>query len=242
MLPLRLYRRDCAAIEGVSPCSSCGARGLSVCASLSGDGVRRLAEAAKVIEAAPGESLVEQGEPAREVLNVTQGAARVVRQLEDGRRQIVGFLFAGDLFGTHAGETHDYAVEALEPVTACRFSRARYLEVAREHPELEEALSVRLGDELQALRGQLVTLGRRTAAGRVAAFLLTLDERLGPRGDGRLDLPMSRSDMADYLGLTIETVSRAMTELKGSGAIKLEGPRRLRLADRAALGDLAGGG
>ena len=242
MLPLRLYRRDCAAVEGLSPCNRCGARSLSVCASLSGEGVRRLAEAAKIVSAQAGETLIDQGEPAREILNLTEGAARVVRQLEDGRRQIVGFLFAGDLFGANSTEVQDYAVEALAPVTACRFSRTRYREIAREYPELEAALAVRLGDELEAVRAQLVNLGRRTAPERVAAFLLALEARLGARSDGRLDLPMSRSDMADYLGLTIETVSRAMTELKASGAVELEGPRRLRLVDRPGLGLLAGGG
>jgi CRP/FNR family transcriptional regulator len=240
MLPLRLYRRDCSEVDGVSPCDSCKARALSVCASLEGEGVRRLAQASRVVHAAPGAALVSQGEAAEEVINLTDGSARVVRQLEDGRRQIVGFVFAGDVLGTTAGETHAYSVEALEPVTACRFRKTQYRALSRQFPELETALLDRLGDELRDTQAQLVTLGRRTATERVAAFLLELDARRGPRSDGRLDLPMSRADMADYLGLTIETVSRAMTELKASGALRLESPRRLRLADRPALATLAG--
>lgn len=240
MLPLRLYRRDCSEVDGVSPCNSCKARALSVCASLEGEGVRRLAQASRVVHAKTGAALVNQGEVADEVINITDGSARVVRQLEDGRRQIVGFVFAGDVLGTTTGATHDYNVEALEPITACRFRKSQYRVLAREFPDLEAALLDRLGDELRDTQAQLVTLGRRTATERVAAFLLELDERRGPRSDDRLDLPMSRTDMADYLGLTIETVSRAITELKVSGALRLETPRRLHLVDRPALALLAG--
>ncbi len=221
MLPLTAYARDCVGASGVSPCSTCQARQFSVCASLTEDGLKRLAASARTYHFAAGRTLVEQGEPAADLFNLTAGAARISRDLPDGRRQIVGFLYAGDLVGASAASHHGFTVEAIEDVTACRFGAADYERLRLELPNLQNALFERLKLQFEDAQEQMVTLGRRNALERVAAFLTALAARLGVQDEAQptLPLPMSRTDIADYLGLTIETVSRAFTRLKSDGLI-----------------------
>lgn len=242
MLPLSAYTRDCVGVTGVNPCGACSARRFSVCASVTEDGLKRLAASARTYRFATGRVLVEEGEPATDLFNLTAGAARVHRALPDGRRQIVGFLYAGDMVGATAGHRHGFTVEAIEDVTACRFGAADYERLRSELPNLQAALYERLKLQLEDSQEQMVTLGRRNALERVAAFLTALQARLGRSGENTptLPLPMSRTDIADYLGLTIETVSRAFTRLKDDGmiapqarSVTLLAPDRLAaLADR----------
>jgi CRP/FNR family transcriptional regulator len=239
MRPLRLRRTDCPSAAGIAPCEACTARALSVCASLPQDGLRRLAAAARVSAFDAGADLARQDDAADEVFNLTAGSALVSRTLADGRRQIVDFLFPGDVFGAKAGARYAYAVTALEPVTACRFRRGAYDALTAEFPDLGEALGDRVADDLHDARGQLLVLGRLTALERLASFLDDLAARTTPDADGVLDLPMTRQDIADYLGLTLETVSRAFSALRTRGLIGLPSPRRLRILDAARLHALA---
>lgn len=233
---------DCPHIEGLDPCSHCAARGLSVCGALAEEGLRRLAALAEPLEVAPDQVLVREGDPATHLLNVTSGMVRVSKLLPDGRRQIVGFLMAGDFLGLASGETCAFTAEAIGAATACRFKRTKYRALLGELPQLEAALLERASHDLQAAQAHMLLLGRKTAMERLASFLLDLSQRTARAGgDGSLvDLPMTRSEIADYLGLTLETVSRTMSRLKASGAIRLPSQRSARIERAGQLRALSG--
>jgi CRP-like cAMP-binding protein len=175
-----------------------------------------------------------EGESAEQVFKVVHGAARGFRVLADGRRQICEFYLPGELFGLEPDGEHHLTAEALGETVLIAARRSalgddRDADAARRLCKLAMA-QIRRGQE------HALTLGRRSAGERVAHFLLDMAERLGC-GD-HLDLPMSRQDIADYLGLTIETVSRTLTQMQGSGLIKISGCRSVSLCKPAALADL----
>jgi CRP/FNR family transcriptional regulator len=213
----------CAGAASTDVCAGCSARRLSVCGVLEQEGLRRLNEAADHITFSPGEVLLREGDAATHLFNITAGDVRVHKLLADGRRQIVGFLSPGDFLGLATGDRYAFSAEALGPGTACRFRKADYRKILREMPELEHALLDRAAHELKAAHDQMLLLGRKTAMERLASFLFSLSERaMRAGGDGRLvDLPMTRAEIADYLGLTTETVSRVTTRLKTRGVIRL---------------------
>lgn len=238
MLELRSLPSACAARRSESACDGCGARAYSVCAALDAADLARLDALADKGVFAPGQALAREGEPAETVFNIRSGSVRVFKLLPDGRRQITGFLFAGDFLGPNAEPLHAWSAEAIERTEVCRIRKADYLALVADCPDLERALFQRARHELAAARNQLLLLGRKTAQERIASFLLDLPGqdpmRQGPADHVRL--PMTRHEIADYLGLTIETVSRVLTRLKTSGVIRLlsihdlriEQPRRLR--------------
>lgn len=232
----------CPDIEGLNPCGQCKARGLSVCGSLKEEGLRRLAALAEPLDVAAGGVLLREGDPATHLINVTSGMVRVSKLLPDGRRQIVGFLMAGDFLGLASGETYAFTAEAIGEATACRFRRAGYRALLAELPELEAALLERASHDLQAAQDHMLLLGRKTAIERLASFLLDLSGRAARTGDDGVvvDLPMSRAEIADYLGLTIETVSRTMSRLKAGGAITLPSQRAVRIEQSERLRALSG--
>jgi CRP/FNR family transcriptional regulator, anaerobic regulatory protein len=244
MLELKSLPPGCAGRRHSHACDRCGARPLSVCGSVDDADLSRLDALAEHITLDAGATLIREGEPARHLFNITSGSVRVFKLLPDGRRQITGFLFTGDFLGLATGETCMFSAEAVEPITACRFRKSDYRALIRETPALEAALLDRAGHELAAAQNQMLLLGRKTALERIATFLLDLPSRDPARrmAAGDVRLPMTRSEIADYLGLTIETVSRGLTRLKADGVIhqvsltelRIEQPGRLRaLADGA---------
>lgn len=238
MLQLHPLPADCAVRQSTSACDSCGARGFSVCGGLERQDLLRLDALAERMTLHPGEALTRQGDPADHLFNITSGSVRVFSLMPDGRRQITGFLFAGDFLGLAAEGEYAFSAEAIEPVAVCRFRAREYRALMRQTPDLEAALFQRTTHELAAARAQLMVLGRKTALERMASFLLDLPthDPARPTPDGHVRLPMTRTEIADYLGLTIETVSRALTRLKTAGVIRLlslteariEQPDRLR--------------
>jgi CRP/FNR family nitrogen fixation transcriptional regulator len=174
----------------------------------------------------------DEGDAADCVYKVVSGAVRAVRLLADGRRQIADFYLPGDVFGVELGERRRAAVEALGE-TVLLVARRGLLAARPDHGGGLWRLALR---ELQRSQDHVLTLGRRSASERVASLLIDLAERLD--ADRTFDLPMSRQDMADYLGLTIETVSRTLTQLQADGLVALVGTRRVRLPRPAALAEL----
>lgn len=243
MLELRSLPTNCARRRADSVCSTCGARAFSVCSSLQPDDLAGLDRIAEQASLRPGEALIREGEPADRLFNITSGSVRVYKLLPDGRRQITGFLFAGDFVGLATGETYAFSAEAIEATTLCRFRKRDYRALIRERPALETALLERATHELAAARSQMLLLGRKTARERVASFLLDLPDRdpIRPSDEGQVRLPMTRAEIADYLGLTIETVSRELTRLKTTGVIRLLSLHELRVLQPEALRALAGG-
>ena len=176
---------------------------------------------------APHESLLLEGDPADRFHRVLSGTVAGYKATADGRRQIVGFFFSGDLVGLTVGESYAYGAEAIERASVCSVPRARARELSQQAPALHENLLAALDREIAAAQERLMWLGRKTARERLACFLLECAERIGkPEKDGRqvVPLPMSQLEIGDYLGLASETVSRTLAELARDGAVAIMRP------------------
>jgi CRP/FNR family transcriptional regulator, anaerobic regulatory protein len=179
------------------------------------------------------------GDLAEDVHRLTSGMLKLYKLTQDGRRQVVGFMVPGDFLGLAFGRTYAYSAEAITPAAACRFPRARFFRLLEAFPSLEKEILSRTSTELAAAQDQMLLLGRKTARERLASFLLRLAERRGEH-DGPIELPMSRGDIADYLGLTSETVSRTFTSLRQAGLIELPAAHQLVIRRPAELDRAAG--
>jgi CRP/FNR family transcriptional regulator len=228
---------------GVDPCLTCEARQTSVCNAIADADLGRLAAIAIVTEAPAGRTFIDEGEPADCFFNITAGRAKLFKLLPDGRRQITGFAGVGHFLGLAVSDTYAFSAEAIEPVRYCRFSRTRLRKLLDDFPLMEKRLLEVAANELVAAQEQMLLLGRKTARERLASFLLMQSRQGLPCGHARrrFTLPMTRGDIADYLGLTIETVSRTLTWLRGQRMIELVAQNELMICNQRALESLAGG-
>jgi len=179
------------------------------------------------------EEIFGQGEPARYAYKVVSGVVRTYKVTSDGRRQIGDFHLAGDLFGLEASDTHRVGAEVVANASVLIIDRRRMTAIAASDSGFADQLWNSVMRDRDRAQEHLLLLGRRTAVERVATFLLEMAARTS--ASDTIDLPMSRYDIADHLGLTIETVSRAFTQLEKDGVIALETSRKIRLRNRAAL-------
>ncbi|WP_245253197.1 helix-turn-helix domain-containing protein [Methylobacterium sp. PvR107] len=173
------------------------------------------------------EEIYGEGEEAEFVYKVVAGAARTHKVLNDGRRQITGFRLPGDLFGFEQSKSHSHTAEALSDTKVLIFRRRQVERAATGSAAVACQLWGMATNELRHAQDHMLLLGRRSAAERVATFLIEVDERLG--GSGTFALPMTRRDIADFLGLTIETVSRTLSQLEEDGALQRVGSRQVNL-------------
>jgi CRP/FNR family nitrogen fixation transcriptional regulator len=180
-----------------------------------------------------GETIFDEGQSADRVYQLISGALRTCRLLRDGRRQIEAFHFPGDVFGLESGAAYRVSAQTLSATLARVMPRAALETLAAERGDVVRRLLALTTDSLRRSQDHALMLGRRAACERVAALLLDLAERTGAQA--LLDVPMGRQDMADYLGLTIETVSRTLTQFQHDGLIALPAARKVLLRDRAAL-------
>jgi len=176
-----------------------------------------------------------EGEPADYLYRVISGTVRTYKVLSDGRRQIGAFHMAGDVFGLEMGDEHTFSAEAISDAKVLVIKRSALVALAERDNEVARQLWALTGRELSRVQDHILLL-IKTAQERVAGFLLEMAERAS--NDGALELPMSRQDIADYLGLTIETVSRTLTTLENAAAIELPSSRRIVLRNRSALSRL----
>lgn len=185
-----------------------------------------------------GQEIYCQNRAAVHWYRLTSGAARRFAVRADGRRQIVDLLVPGDSFGFGVRGRHRFTVEAVTEgtVVAC-YPRARLDALAESDPHVARWLHEAMCGAMSRLHSQIMILGRTTAQQKVGAFLLNLAERLAESPVDVVVLPISRYDIADFLALSVETVSRSLTGIKRRGAITLDGPRRIRIVDRGAFGD-----
>jgi CRP/FNR family transcriptional regulator, nitrogen fixation regulation protein len=183
----------------------------------------------------PNEEIFGENEPAEYVYKVTKGAVRTYKILNDGRRQIGGFYLPGDIFGLEIGKEHQFSAEAINDATILVIRRSAVVALAERDCDVARALWNFTGRELHRVQEHMMLLVK-SAQQRVACFLLEMSERLAT--SEALELPMSRQDIADYLGLTIETVSRTMSQLVSEHAIGLPTSRRIVLRNRGALREL----
>ena len=186
---------------------------------------------------AKDEEIFAQDEDADMVHMVVSGAVRTTRLLADGRRQVGAFYYPGDLIGLETGPVHRFSAEAICDSMILVVRRSALKAFAGDG-QLDRAIWEATRRELERTQDHLLVLGRKTACERVASFLMGLAQREGAVA-GRISLPMSRQDMADYLGLTIETVSRMLTQLQGQSVVEFEGCRNFKVKRWAALEEMA---
>jgi CRP/FNR family nitrogen fixation transcriptional regulator len=186
------------------------------------------------------QEICRQGQAANTWYCVVSGAAFCCIIKSDGRRQIVDLLFPGDFFGLTASAEYDYSVEAVAPGTIIAgYSRKSVEAAADSDPHLTREIRQIAFHGLSRLQGQLLIVGRVTALQKVGAFIVSLADRLSHGESDRVMLPVSRYEIADYLALSVETVSRALSELKQRGLIRFAGTRAIQIIDREALEDSA---
>ena len=171
-------------------------------------------------------------EPADYLYKVISGAARTYKVLIDGRRQIGAFYLAGDVFGVEIGDEHTFSAEAVTDARILVLKRSAMAALAAHDHEVARQLWMLTGRELQRAQNHILLL-IKTASERVASFVLEMAERI--ESSGEVEMPMSRQDIADYLGLTIETVSRMLTQFENAAAIALPTPKRIVLRNREVL-------
>jgi len=176
-----------------------------------------------------------ENEPAEYLYKVVSGSVRTYKVLNDGRRQIGAFYLPGDVFGLEIGDEHTFSAEAVVDSKVLVIKRSALVTLADRDTDVARQLWTMTASELQRVQDHILLL-IKTAQERVAGFLLEMASR-GPAGN-EIDLPMSRQDIADYLGLTIETVSRTLTQLENSATIAVPSSRRIVLRNRAALNRL----
>ncbi len=227
----------------ISPCNTCEVRDFASCAPLSADEQKRLASIMSTVEIEAHRPIFDEADPAEHVFNVTGGAVKIYKLLPDGRRQITGFLQPGDFLGLTHKEAYAYSAEALVATKLCRFPRRKLERLLDDMPKLEQRLLGMASHELAAAQDQMMLLGRKSAKERVVSFLLMMSAASIRRGKPAdpVSLPMNRSDIADYLGLTIETVSRTFTQLRAQKLIELADEKQVRLLKPQALREIATG-
>jgi len=178
-----------------------------------------------------------ENEPADHLYKVVSGTVRTYKILSDGRRQIGAFYFRGDIFGLEMGEEHAFSAEAITDVKVLIIKRSAVVALAERDNDVARQLWALTSRELGRVQDHMLLLVK-TARERVVSFLLEMAARAP--ADNAVELPMSRQDIADYLGLTIETVSRTLSQLESSATIELPSSRRIVLRNRGALGRLNG--
>jgi CRP-like cAMP-binding protein len=188
------------------------------------------------------ETIFNQDDPADQVYRIVSGPVRLCRYMPDGRRYIVDFLLPGDLMGFVESPDLPASAEAVTEVTLVAFPRVCFDRLAEESPAVRTQLLCHLSANLLTAQQHLFVLGCQKARERVASFLLRLADRTDLVCGDRLDLPMSRQDIADHLGLTIETISRTITALRGEGIVLIPNTNQIVLRDMAALRALAAEG
>lgn len=236
--------RPPAVLPAGHPCFGCEVRTEAVCGVLACDELAKLRRQGTSFRLGRGQPLFHEGDPASRVFTVTRGTLKLYKLLPDGRRQVTGFMHPGDFLGVSVHDEYAFTAEALEQTQLCVFPRSRFDDFTEDHAELERELYRLAAHELAAAQQQMVLLGRKTAGERLASFFLDLMERAERAGDAParfIDLPMSRSDIADYLGLTKETISRVLAQLKTRRLIRLESLDRIEVLDRAGLEQAAEG-
>jgi CRP/FNR family transcriptional regulator len=225
------------------PCLGCASKRFGICLPLDASALDDISHDSDR-HCLPAKSvLFREGDPATRAYSVLEGTVKLSRLLPDGRQQVVGFRFRGDLVGYAAGPKYPFDAELLTPGQFCRIERVRLDTLLRRYPLMERRVLDLCLSELAATQEHLVTVARRSAEARVASFLLGLSEVHRRRGISQPDLPMpmTRGDIGDFLGLTLETVSRTFTAFKRSGWIAEPGGQKLRILDMPTLQALAAG-
>lgn len=228
-------------------CQACAIRNRAICADLDSTEITALNDIGRRRQLKAGEQLLWEGEEAVLVANVIEGVLKLSNFTADGKEQILGLVYPSDFLGRPFGQTTPYGVEALTDSLVCVFERKDFDRFATEHPRLQHKLLERTLAELDRTRRWMLLLGRMSAEQKLASFLLESADRFAAPdcsagaapGAEIMTLPLSRQQIADILGLTIETVSRQFTRMKNEGLIDLPSRREVTILDRESLEDRA---
>lgn len=227
-------------------CDECPIRHRAVCARCETDELEQLEQIKYYRSFEPGQTVIWSGDKMDFVGSVVSGIATLTQTMEDGRTQMVGLLLPSDFVGRPGRGAASYDVVATTDLVMCCFRRAPFEALMRETPHIAERLLEMTLDELDAAREWMLVLGRKTAREKIASLLAIIarrDASLSPKVAGApvvFDLPLTREAMADYLGLTLETVSRQISALKRDGVISLAGKRHVTVPDIVRLLEEAG--
>ncbi|RYE03547.1 MAG: Crp/Fnr family transcriptional regulator [Sphingomonadales bacterium] len=221
-------------------CADCAVRDSALCASLSDGELGALNALGRRKKLARGEILVWAGDDSLVCGNLLSGVLKLTASTPDGREQIVGLAYPADFIGRPYAEQAEFTVTAVSEAELCVFPRAPFERVLEDHARMERLLLQRTFAALDEARGRMLALARLSAAEKVSGFLIDMADRAGgcratPLGPVTFDLPLTRGEMAEVLGITIETVSRQLTRLKDKGAIALSGARGITIRDRGML-------
>lgn len=233
-----------ANLGDMHPCRSCAVSARAVCSTLDAPALAELRNQGSEVRLSPGQALFHQGDRADCVFSLTSGIIQLYALLPDGRRQVVAFHFPSEFIGLSGCGGHHCTAEAVSMATLCRFDAARFEQFAGRKTELARSHQRRLTSELIAAQTRTVLLGRATARERLACFLHDVHLRSqavagAPRNV--IHLPMSRIDIADYLGLTKETVSREFTALRKTQTIRSRPGGQLEILNMAWIRSLTFG-
>lgn len=221
-------------------CARCSVRDLAVCAALPPPAADALERHVTSLELQANAELARAGQPCRHAYSVTSGMLRLVRTLADARRQVVAFVLPGHFVGLSEHAVHRHGVEAVVPSRVCAFEIDGIRHLRERFPAFEHTLLDRACRELDDAHDAMLLLARLSPPERLASFLVRLRRQMSiPDHDPRMALPMGRGDIADHLGLTVETVSRSFTRLREQGVIALPDPHHVEILDPAALHELA---
>jgi len=224
-------------------CASCEARHRGVCGALSPEQLTTLAKSASKYKVEKGAEIVGDAEIVSNYSNILTGVVKLSKTLQDGRQQIVGLQFAPDFLGRPFDDESHLNVEAATELSLCTFSKAAFDRLMTESPGLETRIFKQTLRELDEARDWMLTLGRKTATEKIASFLLLIVRSVDPtkpeQNSVTFELPLQRADIADFLGMTIETVSRQLTRLATEGLVRVQG-RHIEIPDLARLSRAAG--
>ena len=216
-----------------SRCNICKIRTYSFCRCLPEDKLKLFSNISFEKQYSDKQNIFIQNDSATHLFNITEGNVKIYQLLDDGRIQIVGFLYPGDFFGTYSNNKYNYSAEAIGNLKTCAFDQKildRYLD---ENPILAKELLNQTSFELTLAQDRITVLGKLNAVERISKFLFNISEQRKRIGwqNNPISLPMTRQDIADYLGLTIETVSREFSNLKTSSIIKFISSKKIYLND-----------
>jgi CRP/FNR family transcriptional regulator len=235
-------RKDIHNSEVPVVCQACEARHGGMCGAMTPQQLVELSKYTTRKRVNAGSEVYGQGENVSSYANILKGVIKLSKMLNDGRQQIVGLQFAPDFMGRPFSRESSLSAEAATETEICSIPKAVLDRMVAGSPELEHKLHQQALVELDEARDWMLTLGRKTAQEKVASFLYMIALHYDPENIDKttFDLPLSRADIADFLGLTIETVSRQMTKLRADGAIHIENNRHVQIPDMDRLAMIAG--
>ncbi|WP_340161531.1 helix-turn-helix domain-containing protein [uncultured Hoeflea sp.] len=225
-------------------CRACEARHKGVCGALTAEQLIDLNKQSVLKRVEPGVELLGETRQTESYANIISGVVKLTKMMADGRQQIVGLQFAPDFLGRPFRPDSRITADAATEVNVCSFPKKMLDRMIKDTPELEHKLLEQSLKELDEARDWMLTLGRKTASEKVASFLYLIATHINPdagtvEGSMRFDLPLTRSDIADFLGLTIETVSRQLTKLRKDEVILIHNNRHVEVPSLARLAECA---